>query len=196
MHRLTHLHAVCPSRPDSAAGLLPFQVQTKTRGGGTNPGDGACGPWGSLLPPHAPCGCWRWELLWSEGGFSLLHSACVTLPFFSRSTVIRSPQPPEVPAGSRAARLSGCYTLLLPAASSWLRDVRASRSRSGGRSRAPPAAALSGRRQPPAQPALLASEQSCLLLSLDLCFPAFVSWIIKISSLLVKSSAGNVLLYF
>lgn len=102
MHRLTHLHAVCSNRPDSAARLLPFQLQTKARGGGTNPGDGACGPLGSLLPPRAPCRCRRWELLWSEGGFSLLHSACVTLPFFTRSAVIRSP-----PASRGAGGISG-----------------------------------------------------------------------------------------
>lgn len=149
MHRLTHLHAVCPNRPDSAARLLPFQLQTKTRGGGTNPGDGACGPWGSLLPPRAPCGCWRWELLRSEGGFSLLHSACVTLPFFSRSTVIRSPPASRgaggIP-GSSAVRvlraLTACSVFMAArrARVSEPERRRLPRSPGSGSERAPPAA--------------------------------------------------------
>lgn len=101
MHRLTHLHAVCSNRPDSGAQLLPFQLETETGEGAQTLGTGRVVPRSSLLPPRTTRGCRRWELLWSEGGFSLLHSACVTLPFFKGSAVIRSP-----PASRGAGRIS------------------------------------------------------------------------------------------
>lgn len=91
MHRLNHLHALCSNWLDSADWLFSFKLVTETGGGGTKPGEKECSPQRfspfRLAESH---GCRHWELLWSEGGFPLLHSACITLPFFNWSMVIRS----------------------------------------------------------------------------------------------------------